>query len=247
MCIIFEKQAFTFDLLNNQEVEMKLYKLLSAMLTIVILLSFMVGCGDSTSTATTSANGNIPSNFQSYSADFDLFSIAYPDHWELTDSMVSQESQISDALDIINGGFTISYTSVVFEAGLNTGSGYYPIVNISVEPSGPAVMDLEDEVEYLIETLRNSAPDLQVVSQTPIKSFGKDATLIEFKGTFSGGLLMHDLMLVYMSGTNVWSATCTAKDADYSQYADVFNSIVRSFQVNKWPGWAASFSKIING
>lgn len=217
---------------------MKLYKLLTVIFAFVALLSLLIGCSGSTTTDTTATEtSSIPSDFRDYSDSTELFSVSYPSQWEPTDTMTTLQSQIKDTINTINGLFPVSYASVVFEAGLKTGSGYYPNFNISVEPSGPGVLNAEDAAEYLIDNLRHSAPDIQVVSQKQITLSGKDAMLVEFKGTFSSGPLMHDLMLVYLNGTNVWTATCTAKDADYSQYANIFDSIVRSFRINLWPAY----------
>jgi hypothetical protein len=128
----------------------------------------------------------------------------------------------------------IENASLLFMAGARTSSGYYPNVNILVEPAPDGVFNNDQAVQSEMLGLKQVDPNYQEVSRTKILLNGKDATILEYKAQFSTSVpLSHNLILVSMSGKTIWVLTCSAFDSDFSQWSGDFNTIARSFKINK--------------
>ena len=207
---------------------MKISKLCVLVFALVILLSSIAGCSDATSTATTPTVA-----FTTYTESTNLYNVSYPQTWELANSMVTLQSQITATISKINAGTPLTIGSVIFVAGLKADTGYYPNINISVDPAPTDLTNNDQAVQAEVNGLKTLHTDYQEVARTKIIVNSKAVWLLEFKATFTNTPLMHDYMVVYLLNGNIWTLTCTAKDADFSQFKGEFTVIINSLKINK--------------
>lgn len=207
---------------------MKIFKLCIIVFTLAILLLSIAGCSNTTSTTT-----NPTVAFTTYTNSTNLYSIYYPQTWELANSMVTLQNQITTTINKINAGTPLTTGSVIFVAGLKADVGYYPNINISVDPAPTVLINNDQAVQAEANGIKTLHPDYQEVARTKIIVNGKTVWLLELKATFTNTPLMHDYMLVYLLNGNIWTLTCTATDSDFSQFKSEFTVIINSLKINK--------------
>ena len=210
------------------EARVKISKLCVIIFALVILLPSIAGCSNTTSTTTTPTTA-----FSTYTDSTNLYSVSYPQTWELANSMVTLQSQITTTINKINAGMPLTIGSVIFVAGLKADVGYYPNINISVDPAPTGLTNNDQAVQAEANGIKTLHPDYQEVARTKIIVNGKNVWLLEFNATFTNTPLMHDYLLVYLLNGNIWTLTCTAKDPDFSQYKTEFTVIINSLKINK--------------
>ena len=214
---------------------MKFNKLVFAIFISALLLVQSVGCSRPSATTPTQAF-QIPDNFTTYTDENSLYSISYPNQWEpMSESdLAAVYSQVKDAINDIKSGLPIEKASMLFLAGLRISTGYYPSINIIVEPASTLVANTNMALQAEINGLKQLDPNYQEVSRTKLKINGKDAIIFEYKAHFSSSTpLMHNVVIVCLSGRTIWTMTCSASDADFSTYSSNFNNIARSLKINK--------------
>jgi hypothetical protein len=206
---------------------MKRSKFCVIIFVLVISVSSIAGCSNKTSFTTTPAV-----TISTYTDNTNLYSISYPQTWELANSMTNLQNQITATISKINAGTPLTIGSVIFVAGLKADTGYYPNINISVDPAPTDLTNNDQAVQAEANGIKSLHPDYQEVARTKIIVNGKTVWLLEFKATFTNTPLMHDYMLVYLLNGNIWTLTCTATDADFSQFKGEFAVIINSLKIN---------------
>ena len=207
---------------------MKISKFFMFIFVLAILLPSIASCSNTTSTTTTPTVV-----FSTYTESTNLYSISYPQTWELANSMVTLQNQITATINKINAGTPLTTGSVIFVAGLKADVGYYPNINISVDPAPTDLINNDQSVQAEANGIKTLHPDYQEIARTKIIVNSKTVWLLEFKATFTNTPLMHDYMLVYLLNGNIWTLTCTAKDPDFSQFRGEFTVIINSLKINK--------------
>ena len=205
----------------------KISKLCIIVFALVLLFSSVTGCSNKSTTTTPTVA------FSTYTESTNLYSISYPQAWELANSMTTLQSQITATINKINAGTPLTTGSVIFVAGLKADTGYYPNINISVDPAPTDLTNNDQAVQAEVNGIKTLHPDYQEVARTRIIVNGKTVWLLEFKATFTNTPLMHDYLCVYLLNGNIWTMTCTAKDTDFSQYKTEFAVIINSLKINK--------------
>jgi hypothetical protein len=215
----------------RKETGMKFAKLGIIFFTAVLLLSLLASCSN-TSTATTTTT-TPPTPFQTYSETTGLYSISYPQAWELANTMTTLQTQIYAYIVNINAGTPLKLGSTLFVAGLKADVGYYPNVNISVDPAPAGMTTTAQAVQSEVNGLVKTDPNYKELSRENITVNGKTMALLEFQATFTNTGLMHDYIVVYLVKGNIWTLTCTAKDTDFAQLKTDFTRIINSFTLNQ--------------
>jgi hypothetical protein len=213
----------------------KFSKLLVVTLIFVLLLSQITGCS-TPSSSTTTQPFLIPDNFTTYTDENSLYTIAYPNQWEPMSEaeLTAMYSQAKDTINSIKSGLPVEKASMIFAAGLKTSTGYYPSAVIVVEPAPALVLNNNLAVQAEINGLKQMDPNYQEISRTKLTANGKDETIVEYKGHFtSSNTLMHNIVLISLSGKTIWTITCSATDADFTLFSDDYNNSLRSFQLTK--------------
>ena len=207
---------------------MKISKFCMFIFVLAILLPSIASCSNTTSTNTTPTVV-----FSTYTDNTNLYSISYPQTWELTNSMVTLQNQITATISKINAGTPLTTGSVIFVAGLKADVGYYPNINISVDPAPTDLTNNDQAVQAEANGIKSLHPDYQEIARTKIIVNGKTVWLLELKATFTNTPLMHDYMVVYLLNGNIWTLTCTATDTDFRQFKGEFTVIINSLKINK--------------
>ena len=156
-----------------------------------------------------------------------------PSKWDLANSMVTLQNQITSTINKINAGTPLIIGSVIFVAGLKADTGYYPNINISVDPLPADLTSNDQAAQADVNGLKALHTDYQEIARTKIIVNSKTVWLLEFKATFANTPLMHDYLLVYLLNGNIWTLTCTVTDADFSQFKNDFTVITNSLKINK--------------
>jgi PsbP-like protein len=214
----------------------KLTKLLSIVLIMSVILSVTAGCSKSAASTTTTTTEAfvVPGNFTTYTDETSLFRISYPNQWEpMSQSDLSAYgSDVKDALSNLKAGLPVDKANIIFLAGLRISTGYYPSVNIVVEPAPVMVTDNDMAMQAEVTGIKQEVTNYQEVSRTKMMVNGESTTILEYKAIFPGSsTLMHNYYLAFLSGKTIWSVTCSATDTDYSQLSGDFDNIFRSFQL----------------
>ena len=211
------------------------------MVSLVVFLSLVIGCSRAPSAVTPSPKATtpkttqafqIPSSYTTYTDETSAFSISYPNQWESASNLASIQSKAKDVLTAMKTGLPIEAASMLFFAGLKTAGGYYPSLNIVVEPLPAGVSNIDQAIQAEMLGLKKVDPNYEEISRTKSSVNGRDAVIVEYKGHLtSGGPLVHNLLLTSLSGKTIWGVTCYAKDTDFSQWSSDFNNVVRSLKI----------------
>lgn len=215
-------------------------------LIVIVVVAFLIlsSCsngttGNSVQSPTPTSNApppsfQVPPSFTTYSDETALFSISYPNSWEkMPDEFLSSVvGQVKDTIYRINSGLPVDKATMLFASGLKIPTGYFPNLNIIVEPVPQSIISLDQAVSASIAGIKLLIKDYQEVSRVNTVINNKSATIIEYKGTLpSATTLSHNILLHIIHGKTLWSVTCSATDSIFSQWSSDFNNIVRSLVI----------------
>jgi hypothetical protein len=207
----------------------------NSILIIGSLVLASIGCSPNQSSPTPSfIEPVIPSNFQTYTDETQLFSISYPQDWEAAPETLGDTNQyVREKIKRIDEGLPVDQFSIIFQAGLPYSEDtYYPAFNLVVEPN---VWNSHYEVvKAEISSLQSMCEDYQELSRIETVIGGREATIMEYLATvpetfFAG----HFLVMCLETNKNVWSMTCITNLEDFDSWRGDFQSIVRSLRINK--------------
>jgi hypothetical protein len=177
----------------------------------------------------------IPAHFSTYTDELGLFSISYPPEWEPALEYMEEIEQASrDIINSITSDLPTEETHFLFMAGLPRETGYYnPNVNIVVAPVSGIMWTHDEVVTAQIEGLKEIVSDYHEFSRVKTTIDSRTATIIEWQGNVAGLGTCHDVQMMFIVSKTVWAVTCTALPAEYSNWEDDFDAIVRSLRILK--------------
>ena len=175
---------------------------------------------------------SIPSYFTTYTDEVGLFSISYPRDWELALSLIEGlEEYVREIITSIESDAPVEQVGVIFFVGLPTSTGYMPNVNIVVESIPGIEWTHNNMVEAEVRGLENFIQDYNELSRVTTTVGGREATIIEYKGTLPELGRGSCLVLLTLVGKTAWIVTCTAATEEFSKWEEEFNAIVRSLRI----------------
>jgi hypothetical protein len=120
-------------------------------------------------------------------------------------------------------------------AGVPHLEGYHPNLGIAIEPLPVGVVGVRTLLRAEINGINAVVDDFQELSREKVKVDGRDAYILEYKATFPNLGSAHALVLMTIADDSVWVVSCTCLDKfdDYDQFAEDFQSIVRSLRIHK--------------
>jgi len=200
---------------------------------VFVIAAGVIGCAGKETVAPT-PEPTIPPNFTTYINDAGIFSISYPDDWEAPLWLVEDVEQwLQEYITSINLDLSIEKTQMLFIAGQPIEDGWYPNINIVVEPRPGGMSSLDAVLEEEIQGLKSIITDFQELSRSKTTVGGEEAAIVEFEGFFSDMDEVHDLQMYIIKGKTIWVVTCTAGPDDYSDFEATFYSALRSFRIWK--------------
>jgi hypothetical protein len=210
-------------------------KIFSIFVVTALLLTCVAGCSSAgAKTTTTTEAFQVPADFTTYTDETGLYSIAYPNQWEPVADIAGFSANVKQALNDLNTGANLDAASMLFLSGLKNSTGYYPSVTMVVEPASVLMLNNDIAVQAEVNGIKQGTTNYQEVSRTKLSINGKSAAIVEYKANFSATTpLMHDYLLVCLSGKTIWTVTCTAMDTDYTSYSADFDNVFKSFQILK--------------
>lgn len=202
----------------------------SCILSVVVVAFTIVvpGCAQKEA----SAGLEIPAHYTTYTDEASLFSISYPPDWEPALSLIEGFEEAGKAIiTSIESDAPVERASGIFYAGIPTETGYLPAVNIVVESLPGIVLTHENMVEAEIEGLKQFAQDYHEFSRIKTTVGGREATIVEYEGTFPQVGKYHNLLMLILVGKTAWIVTCTPPSGEFSKWEDDFHAIVRSLRI----------------
>jgi len=217
----------------------KLLILCAVILLVLLPVAAVVGCQQQPAPATptptpTPAEPTIPAHFTTYTDEAGLFGISYPPDWEPALSLIEDlEEATKELLESIESDLPLERASFIFFAGVPTEVGYDPNVNIVVE-SLPGVIWTHDKVvEAGIRGIKDVVQDYHEFSRIKTTIGGREATIVDWEGTFPELGTFHELQMFMLVGKVVWTVTCGTGPEKFSDFEDDFHAIVRSLRIFK--------------
>ncbi len=201
--------------------------LLSVLVVGILLLS---ACGAPTPVS----EPEIPAHYATYTDEAKLFSISYPPEWETALSLIADlEKTMKGVISSLESSLPVEKASVMFVAGLRTATGYTPSVNIVVEPMPTGTSTHDQVVEAEIRGIRKIIQDYREFSRVKTTVGGREATIVEWEGTFPGQDKMHYLQMITLVGKTVWVVSCTTSSGDFAKWENDLHAVVRSLRILK--------------
>jgi hypothetical protein len=147
------------------------------------------------------------------------FSIAYPDNWQV--------QQSEDAVALIPPGGIVD----VAESGPAQAYGT-SISRFQPQRSKQGKWGLVDATQELLDTLRQSNPNLQVIEQSGIKLKERSAlaTLLGMDSPLQGQK-ERDLLVTTRQGDSVFSLIFIAPESSFDAYKPTFDAILQSLEI----------------
>ena len=200
----------------------------------VLLVAFVVvvpGCAQEEAPP----EPKIPAHFTTYTDEAGLFSISYPNDWELALSLIEDlEEATAELIKSIDSDAPVERFSSIFFAGVPVNDiGYDPNVNIGVESLPGVIWTHDKAVEAEIDGIKSIIQDYREVSHTKTTVGGRQATILEWEGTFPQIGRQHLLQLMVLVGKTVWIVSCGTSPENFGDYKDDFYAIVRSLRILK--------------
>jgi hypothetical protein len=193
---------------------------------VYLLLS---GCSSPQPVTTTSFESPIPSEYISFTAEGNLFSISYPPDWGVEQEMLSQaETNIKNVIAKRDAGQALDEATIIFVGGLPP--SYVPAAVGLVEPLPPGISSQEQLVAAKVDSFRASSSDYREIKRTDTTMGGIQATVMEYRATL-GGTDRHDVVSFFIADGMVWSITCASVQSEFASYQDIFYSVARSLRV----------------
>jgi hypothetical protein len=174
----------------------------------------------------------IPEDFDTYNDESGLFSISYPEDWEVNlEILADMQIVAEEVLDNIRSGASLGGASFVFVAGFPKGFGYEPNVNIVVEPLPSTLKSIEAVASSATISIEMLADSYDEISRDFVIIDGREAAIIEYEAEIQG-IYGHHLLGFTIASKTIWSVTCTAStDAGFDDYEDDFQAIVHSLKI----------------
>jgi hypothetical protein len=207
-------------------------KILTWLFSIIILASLVTisGC----TKKETAQEVEIPANYTTFTDEQGLYSISYPSDWELLLSLLTElEQYTKDVIASMNSDAPIDQAQFLFAAGVPIESGYAPSVTMGIEPMPAFIVTHNQMVDAEIDAIKQTLSDYHEYSRIKTTVGGKEATILEWEGTYPQVGKNHNLQLYILAGKNAWIIGCVPPIGEYDKWEKDFQSIVRSLRILK--------------
>lgn len=176
----------------------------------------------------------IPSHFTTYTDEVGLFSISYPPDWEPALSVMEELVEYTtDILKNIDEDLPIEEATLIFLGGKPTETGYLPNVSIVLEPLPPGVSTCDEYAEASVRGVKAVVQDYNEFSRIKTTIDGREATILEYEGTFPEIGKWRYLATTLVQGKTGWTVSCCSQVGEFSKWKDDFHAIARSLRILK--------------
>ena len=205
-----------------------------AVLFILVALTW-ISCSSNGSTSTIEFpqinEPGIPEDFSTYESE-GFFSISYPPDWEPVQSLLEElERYGKESVLEIDPSQDLDAFKLLFVAGKPTLDGWYPSVSVSVGKREFGYSSLDEIIESEYNWAKAYTAGYQEVSRTKTTIGGIEAYIIVDQDDEPGDVPWKYTSGNLVKGDYVWFVICNAERADYDEYEDEFEDIVRSFRI----------------
>lgn len=185
-------------------------------------------------TATSATEWTIPANFDTYTDENKTFSISYPSDWDIYISGIPELDIFSE--EWIEGNYpdlSSEGTITVFFVGIPCGIDcHHPSCYIIIGPTGgiKLITELDSDLSFL-DGYKEYSHETTIID-------GRESIITESQFTMEGGersMTIHSLIVSTFKGDTIWGVSCGGffpDIADYADYEDDFQNIVRSLKLH---------------
>jgi hypothetical protein len=200
---------------------------------LVILLAFIVPVSGCTKKEVV-PEPSIPSTYSTYTDEAGLFSISYPPDWEPALASIEQlESLTREIISSMNSDLPVEQGNMIFVCGLPVQDGYSPSVIIAINPVPSQIGNHNKMVESEVASLKKFLSDYQEFTRLKVTVDGREATIIDWEGTYPQVGKNHNLQMYMLVGKNEWIVGCTSKADEREKWTKDFEAVVRSLRILK--------------
>ncbi len=203
------------------------------LVAIISLIGISCDLDSSTSTVETPSivEPQIPDDFSNYESE-EFFSIAYPSEWEPVQSYLEElETYGKEYVLKSDPEADVDDVRLVFMAGEPTDEGWYPSVTVTVTTREFGYSDLDEVIESECTWAKTYTPGYKELSRKKTTIGGVAAYIIKDQDDEPGYGLWKYTSGNLVKGDYVWFVICSAEAADFDEYEDTFNDVIRSFRV----------------
>jgi hypothetical protein len=214
----------------------RLYFLVTVMLLIILSVPLVIGCKEQTTSVTEPSTPEpaIPAHFTTFTDESGLYSISYPPDWVLALSEIEGlEQAMKELITSIESDAAVEKTTVIFLAGLAIEMGYSPNVNILVESLPEAASTHDKMIEMEVNGIKYFLDDYHEFSRVKTTVGGREATILEWEGTYPQLGRQHQLQMFILVNKVGWVVTCTPPSGEFDEWEDDFQAVVRSLRIHK--------------
>jgi len=199
---------------------------------ITIIVSLLIlSCSSPTRTPAQTTEPEIPAHFSTYTSE-GLYSISYPPDWTPALSiMETLWEDVKEWMESVDPEVDLEEIQLLFCGGVPYWGGYYPNVSIGIMPRSTGYWSLDEivESEYLYDMV--NTPGYREISRVRTVVDGREAIIIDCEDNEPGFGRWRYLQLVTVQDDFVWMVTCSCEYQDFNDYADTFESVVRSLRI----------------
>jgi hypothetical protein len=179
-----------------------------------------------------------PADFDTYTDESNTFSISYPSDW-VVDISLHREGKISfeEYSKGIAPHISLENINIVFNAGLPCGIGcYHPSCNIVVGPA-TGYNSIQEFYVWQKIIMESNVDDYKEFARETTVIDGRESIISESEATTEIGetsIRGHGLVLSTLLDDTVWTVSCglNPEIADYAEYGDDFQNVVRSLRLH---------------
>jgi hypothetical protein len=175
----------------------------------------------------------IPTEYTTFADETNLFSISYPQDWQVDQATVQDINKKMKALVNDITGLSTDKANIIFLAGKMAATEYVVNVNIVVAPLPPGVSTANQAVEANLQVLKKYMQEFRLVSRSEITCGGRPATIIDAEGIFPGKGKTHALQMNMVVDKTLWTVTGGAAYDTFADWEKDLNSVVRSLRIIK--------------
>jgi hypothetical protein len=206
-------------------------RLITALTTILVLSIIDMSCAPPAISPAEITEQEIPPHFSTYTSE-GLFSISYPPEWEPATSFIEEVLESAkEWVESKDPEATFEGVQVLFLAGLAVATGWWPNVNIVVQPRSVGYWTLDEAVEADARWSKEHAQNYREFSRVKTVIDRNEAIIIDSQDYDPDYGTCRYLQSYIVKGKHVWTVTCTVDADSFKDYEDIFDSVVRSLRI----------------
>lgn len=173
----------------------------------------------------------IPAHFTTYTHE-GLFSISYPSDWQPATSIMEElMEEVRKEIRAEAPTVPLENIGMLFFGGKETWEGYYPTVSLVTELRYAGYWTLDEVDEASSRYGKEYTIGYKELSLNKTIVDGREASILDSEDNYPDWGRWRYIQLTTVKGDFAWCVSCGCEYQDFNEYADTFDSIVRSLRI----------------